>query len=128
MTFTKSEIMKWSAAMMFISLIAAASLAAGKAAAPDVMKGCLAALAVCGFAGCIALLPIFYSMGRKTDWILLLALAAGVIRLLLTIVGCVILCALVTVNVLWFIGWTAIFYLMVLILEIRIAIRAISYN
>ena len=58
----------------------------------------------------------------------MLSLAAGGIRLLFTFVGSIIICFLINVNILWLIGWTAIFYLMVLVMEILIAIRVTDLN
>jgi hypothetical protein len=128
MNFSKSSLIKWSGIMLAVALIAAVTLVLYLQTAHDAIKGLLGAIAISGFAGGAALIPILYAVSQKPSLTQMLSLAAGGIRLLFTFVGSVIICFLINVNILWLIGWTAIFYLMVLVMEIRIAICVMDLN
>jgi hypothetical protein len=123
MAFSKSTIIKWAGSLMVIAAAAATAFATGLPST-DAVKGCLGAITVCGFAGCVALIPIFYAVSRRPDLTQILSIAATGIRLLLTFAGSVTICLFASVNVLWFIGWIAVFYLVILVIEVRIAIGA----
>jgi hypothetical protein len=128
MAFSKSSIIKCSGFMMAIALTATVVFMLTFEAAADTVKGFLAAIAVSSFAGGLALIPVFYAVSYKPDLIQIFSLAAGAIRLLLTIAGSVTICLLVNINFLWFFGWIAIFYLVILVIEIRIALAAMDLN
>lgn len=112
---------------MLVAIIAASAFATGLPTANSAVRCGLASLAVCCFAGGIALFPIFYAAACKPGLMPVLTLVAGGIRLLLTISGIVAICILVKINTLWLIGWTALFYLLVLAAEIRIAVKVMDY-
>jgi hypothetical protein len=128
MAFSKSSIVKYSGFMMGIAITAVVVFMFTFEAAADIMKSLLAALAVSGLAGGLALIPVFYAVSYKPDLTQTLSLAAGAIRLLLTITGCVTLCFLANINFLWFFGWTAVFYIVILVIEIRVALAAMDLN
>ncbi|MGA2094284.1 MAG: hypothetical protein ABSH16_12910 [Sedimentisphaerales bacterium] len=128
MAFSKSTIIKWSGLLMVIAITAAVAFTITFQTAAYAVKGFLGALAVSGFAGGLALIPIFYAVSHKPDLTQILSLAAGGIRLLLTIAGIVTICLLVNINFLWFFGWTAVFYLVILVIEIRVALAAMDLN
>jgi len=113
---------------MVIAITAAVAFTITFQTAAYAVKGFLGALAVSGFAGGLALIPIFYAVSHKPDLTQILSLAAGGIRLLLTIAGIVTICLLVNINFLWFFGWTAVFYLVILVIEIRVALAAMDLN
>ena len=96
------------------------------AAAP--VKGFLGALAVSGLAGGLALIPVFYAFFYNPNLTQILSLAAGAFRLLLTLAGSVTICLLVNINLLWFFGWIAFFYLVILVIEIHVALAAMDLN
>jgi hypothetical protein len=125
MTFSKSFIIKCSGVLIVIALASAATLICLPTAA-DAVKGLLGALTINGVAGGLALVPIFYAASLRPDLIQILSLAAGGIRLLLTIAGSAAICLFVNINYLWFFGWTAVFYLVILVGEIRIALAAMD--
>jgi hypothetical protein len=128
MAFSKSTIFKWSGLLMVIAITAAVAFMITFQTATYAVKGFLGALAVSGFAGGLALIPILYAVSHKPDLTQVLSLAAGGIRLLLTIAGIVTICLLVNINFLWFFGWTAVFYLVILVIEIRVALAAMDLN
>jgi hypothetical protein len=90
------------------------------------MSSCLAALIVSCVAGGGGLFPIFYAAAYRPGMLSVSALAATVIRLLLMIAGSAIVIIFVKVNILWFVVWIGMFYLVVLVLEIRFTIRCLG--
>ena len=127
MAFSKLSIIRCSEVLIVIALAATAMLICFPTVA-DTAKGFLGAITISGLAGGLALVPIFYAASQRPYLIQILALAAGGIRLLLTIAGSTAICLLVNINLLWFFGWTAFFYLVVLVIEIRIALAAMDLN
>jgi hypothetical protein len=128
MAFSKLSIIKYSGFMMVIALTATAVFMLTLEAAADTVKGFLAASAVSSFAGGLALIPVFYAVSYKPSLTQILSLAAGAIRLLLTIAGSATICLLVNINFLWFFVWIAFFYLVILVIEIRVALAAMDLN
>jgi hypothetical protein len=128
MAFSKSSIIKCSGFMLVIAAMAYVLFMLTYEAASDAVKGFIAATAVSGLAGGLALLPVFYAASYNPSSIQTLSLAAGAIRLLLTIAGSVTVCILVNVNFLWFFGWIAFFYLVILVIEICVALAAMDLN
>jgi hypothetical protein len=127
MTFSKSSIIKCSGVLIVIALTAVATLVCFPTDS-DAVKGLLGAITISGFAGGVALVPIFYAASLRPNLIQMLSLAAGGIRLLLTIAGSAAVCLLININFLWFFGWTAFFYMVILVIEIRIALAAMDLN
>jgi len=127
MAFSKSSIIKCSGVLIVIALAAAATLICFPKTT-DAVKGLFGAITISGFAGGLALVPIFYAASLKPNLIQTFSLAAGGIRLLLTIAGSTAVCFLININFLWFFGWTAFLYLVILVIEIRIALAAMDLN
>jgi len=127
MAFSKSSIIKCSGLLIVFALAAAAALICFPTVT-DAVKGLLGAIMISGLAGGLAMVPIFYAASQRPNLIEILALAAGGIRLLLTIAGSAAICLLVSINFLWFFGWTVFFYLVILVIEIRVALAAMDLN
>jgi hypothetical protein len=89
-------------------------------------KTCLWALIVNSVAVCAGLVPVVLSTLYKPSLYTLSILAAGVIRLLITAVGAVIILVFVEVGVLWFVAWLGFFYLVVLGAEVYFTVRRLS--
>jgi hypothetical protein len=127
MTFSKSSIIKCSGVLIVIALAAVVTLICFPTVT-DSVKGLLGAIIISGLAGGLALVPIFYAASQRPNLIQMFSLAAGGIRLLLTIVGSAAICLLINIHLLWFFGWTAFFYLVILVIEIRVALAAMDLN
>jgi hypothetical protein len=91
----------------------------------DVIRGCLWAAAVMAPAAIAGLVVIRYVTSRN------IAMPAGIfsagaIRILLSLIGSVIIFRFVTVPAVWFVAWLGIFYFIVLVAEVYIAIQTMS--
>ncbi len=124
---SKSIQIRWAGLFSVLAIVAmafAVSFCAGK----DAVKGCMAAITVSGLGGCIALILIAYAAAYRPGHLTILALAAGTVRLLLMLVGSAIILLFTKVNILWFVVWIGVFYLVLLVFEIRVAIGAVNGN
>ncbi|MDO8302450.1 MAG: hypothetical protein Q7T18_04320 [Sedimentisphaerales bacterium] len=91
----------------------------------DVMRGCLWAAAVMAPTAFAGLVVIRYVTSRNRV-IPVNIFSAGAIRLLLSLIGSVIILRFVAVPVVWFVAWLGIFYFVVLVAEVYVAIWAMS--
>jgi hypothetical protein len=91
----------------------------------DVIRGCLWAAAVMVPTAVGGLAAIRYVASRNTAMPAGI-LVAGAIRLLLSLIGSVIIFRFVAVPVVWFVAWLGVFYFVVLVAEVYVAIQAMS--
>jgi hypothetical protein len=108
------------AAILAFALVLSAFLGTGQT------KACLWAVIATTIAVCVGLTPVVYSVFYKPSMYPLSVLAAGVIRLLITAGGAVIILIFVEVGVLWFAAWLGFFYIVVLAVEVYSAIRTLN--
>jgi len=124
---SKSIQIKWTELLIIAAVITAAfavSFVAGK----EAVKSCLVAITISGLAGSTALILIAYAATYRPSHLAVLALAAGIVRLLLMAAGSIIIVFFVRVSILWFVVWIGVFYLVMLVFEMRIAVQAVNRN
>jgi len=127
-TLSNSGRIKWVGPLVIVAVVAAVALAASFSAGQQALNGCLAAIILSCLAGCTALIPVVYAAVYKPGLLAGLVPAVSVIRLLVMLAGTVIIIVFVDISILWFVLWTGVFYLLVLVLETRTAIRAAGTN
>ena len=108
------------AAVLAVAIVLSAFLGTGQT------KACLWAAIATIIAVCGGLVPVVYSTLYKPSLYAVSVLAAGVIRLLITAVGAVIILAFVEVGVLWFVAWLGFFYIAVLVAEVCFVVRRLN--
>jgi hypothetical protein len=119
--FPKTDVIRFAATL--ITAVAAA-LAVSFLSGQEAVKSCLAAATISGLAVCISLIPKIYAAAYRPALLAFSGLAAGVLRLLLMLVGTIIMISFVKVNILWFVVWIGAFYPIILIRDITFAIHA----
>lgn len=124
---SKSIQIKWTELLIIVAVVAAA-FAVSSVAGKEAVKSCLVAITVSGLAGSTALILIAYAAAYRPSHLAVLTLAAGIVRLLLMAVGSVIIVFFVRVSILWFVVWIGVFYLVMLVFEMRIAVQAVNRN
>jgi len=112
--------MRW---LSIVALVLAAGLGVGVLLGGQSAQACFWAAVVNAISSCGAFVPILYCLLYRPAVLATGILAAGVIRLLLTIAGAGIILLLVNVDVLWFAVWLGLFYLTLVATEVYFAVR-----
>jgi uncharacterized membrane protein len=92
----------------------------------DAVNGCLWAMLVSAIAGLGGFVPFILARLAKKPASIEAVLSSSAIRLLLVLAGLVIILFLTKVNVTWFALWMGIFYVVILVAEVYIAIRTVN--
>lgn len=122
--FSCKKIAKWLCPSV---IIAAFALGFSYYIGAHAVVSCLWAITVNALAFAVSIIPfVFYS--RRIDPQLQPAaiLAVTVIRLLTIIAGLATIILFTNVNVLWFVLWVCLFYIVVLVMEACFAVRIIN--
>ena len=112
--------------MLFIAVIFAVALALSALLGGGQSRACLWAVIANAVAACAGFAPVILTSLYKPSVYPLSVLTAGVIRLLITAVGAVIILAFVEVGVLWFAAWLGFFYIAVLVAEVYFVVRRLN--
>jgi len=116
---------KW---LLVIAAIFAASIGVSYLLSGEALKGCFWAVVVATIAGAIGFAPVVCAVQSDPSLQANTILLAGVIRLLLMLGGTAAVLYFMKVDVLWFIEWLGLFYVVMLVLEIWFAVRKINDN
>ena len=92
----------------------------------DAAKSCLWAVIISVIGGGCGLAPVIYATLVKRAPSVASVLAVTVIRLLITVGGAAIIITSVRVQVLWFVAWIGLFYLVILVAEVCFIIKTLS--
>lgn len=88
--------------------------------------GCVWAVLVSGIAVCGSVIPLVYAHLSRVPLSTVTVLAAGAIRLLIMFGGVAIIIFFIKPDILWFTAWTALFYLVILIIEVWVFVRILN--
>jgi len=116
---------KW---LLAIAAIFAASIGASYLLSGEALKGCFWAVVVATIAGGIGFFPVVCSVSNNSSLQANTILLAGVIRLLFMLGGTAAVVYFMKIDILWFIEWLGLFYVIMLVVEIRFAVRKINDN
>jgi hypothetical protein len=112
--------------LLVMAGVFATALGASFLSGQDAVNGCLWAILVSAVAGIGGFIPfILAGLSRKPASIEAV-IGASAIRLLLVLAGLVIIIFFTKVNLMWFALWMGLFYIVILVAEVYIAIRIVN--
>ena len=85
-----------------------------------------AALIVSVLAGGASMALLMYFVKYRPDLLPVGVMASAAVRLLLMMAGTVIFLFFAKVDAIWFVAWVGAFYIVMLVWEIRFALRAVN--
>jgi len=112
--------------LLLVAAVFAASVGVSFLLGGDALMGCLWAVVVATIAGAIGFAPVVCTGANNTFLQANTILLAGIIRMLLMLGGTAVVLYFVKIDVLWFIEWLVLFYVVMLVMEIRFAVRKIN--
>jgi uncharacterized membrane protein HdeD (DUF308 family) len=113
-------------ALFVVAAIFAAALGISVSLGQNATNGCLWAMLVSVVAGCGGLAPVIYLILSRSSLSVEHVIGSSAIRLLLVLAGVVIILLFTKTDVMWFALWLGLFYLVVLVAEVYVAVRIMN--
>ena len=112
--------------MLIIIVFFAAVFGVSALLGESARNNCFWAIVVNGIAVCGGIAPLLYAGLFKPSIPVYFLPAAGVIKLLLAVIGSGVILYFVKIDALWFAVWVGVFYLAVLVLEVCFFIKMLT--
>jgi len=111
-------------------IIAVPALGVSSYLGADITRSCLWAVMVSVIAGSVGFAPVIYAARVYKSPPSVVSILAGItIRLLTMIAGTVSIIAFADINILWFVAWMGLFYIVILVMEACFVVRILKqYN
>jgi hypothetical protein len=112
--------------LFIVAAVFAAALGVSISLGQSAINGCLWAMLVSGVAGCGGLVPVICFILSGSSLSMEHVIGSIAIRLLLVLAGVVIILLFTKTDVMWFALWLGLFYIVVLVAEVYVAVRMMN--